>query len=342
MSTQVYTTEQQAYSPGFHMAENYVFKSERGLSKKIVEQISEMKGEPGWMRQFRLKSLALFEKRPMPTWGADLSGIDFDNIYYYIKPVAQQGKTWDDIPSEIKDTFDRLGIPQAEQKYLAGVTAQYESEAVYHKVREDLEKLGVIFTDMDTALREYPDLVKEHFGTIIPPSDNKFASLNSAVWSGGSFVYVPEGVRVEIPLQAYFRINAQNMGQFERTLIIAAPGSYVHYVEGCTAPSYTTDSLHSAVVELKVMEGARVRYTTIQNWSKNVYNLVTKRAAAYRDATMEWVDGNLGCLAEGSTVTTPEGVKTIESLNVGDKVLSFDEQAGQLVFRAVKGKRFSG
>jgi Fe-S cluster assembly scaffold protein SufB len=278
----------------------------------------------------------------MPTWGADLSGIKFDDIYYYIKPVREQGKTWEDIPSEIKDTFDRLGIPQAEQKYLAGVTAQYESEAVYHKVREDLEKLGVIFTDMDTALRLYPDLVKEHFGTIIPPSDNKFASLNSAVWSGGSFVYVPENVRVEVPLQAYFRINAKNMGQFERTLIIAAPGSYLHYVEGCTAPSYTEDSLHSAVVEIKVLEGARVRYTTIQNWSKNVYNLVTKRAAAYHDATMEWVDGNLGCLAAGSTVTTPAGVKAIESLQVGEQVLSFDEQAGQLVFRTVKGKRFSG
>src|SRR3989442_4434555 len=294
MSIQVDSTEQQAYTPGFHMAENYVFKSERGLSAKIVEQISEMKGEPDWMRKFRLKSLALFEKRPMPTWGADLSGIDFDNIYYYIKPVAQQGKTWDEIPSDIKDTFDRLGIPQAEQKYLAGVTAQYESEAVYHKVREDLEKIGVIFTDMDTALRLYPDIIKEHFGTVIPPSDNKFASLNSAVWSGGSFVYVPAGVRVEIPLQAYFRINAQNMGQFERTLIIAEPGSYVHYVGGCTAPTYTSDSLHSAVVEIIVKEGARVRYTTIQNWSKNVYNLVTKRAVAYRDATMEWVDGNLG------------------------------------------------
>ena len=294
MSTQTYLAEQETYAPGFHMAENYVFKSEQGLSRKIVEQISEMKGEPAWMRTLRLQSLALFEKRPMPTWGADLSGIDFDKIYYYIKPVAQQGKTWDDIPTDIKDTFDRLGIPQAEQKYLAGVTAQYESEAVYHKVREDLEKLGVIFTDMDTALRLYPDIIKEHFGTVIPASDNKFASLNSAVWSGGSFVYVPEGVRVEIPLQAYFRINAQNMGQFERTLIIAAPGSYVHYVEGCTAPTYASDSLHSAVVEIKVMEGARVRYTTIQNWSKNVYNLVTKRAAVYRDATMEWVDGNLG------------------------------------------------
>ena len=293
MSTQAFDTEQQAY-PGFHMAENYVFKSERGLSTKIVEQISEMKGEPDWMRKFRLKSLALFEKRPMPTWGADLSGIDFDNIFYYIKPMQEQGRTWDDVPAEIKETFDRLGIPQAERKYLAGVTAQYESEAVYHKVREDLEKLGVIFTDMDTALRQYPDLVKQYFGTIIPPSDNKFASLNSAVWSGGSFVYVPEGVRVEIPLQAYFRINAQNMGQFERTLIIAAPGSYVHYVEGCTAPTYASDSLHSAVVEIVVQKGARVRYTTIQNWSKNVYNLVTKRAAAYSDATMEWVDGNLG------------------------------------------------
>jgi len=293
MSTQAFDTEQQEY-PGFHMAENYVFKSERGLSAKIVEQISEMKGEPDWMRKFRLKSLALFEKRPMPTWGADLSGIDFDNIFYYIKPMQEQGRTWDDVPAEIKETFDRLGIPQAERKYLAGVTAQYESEAVYHKVREDLEKLGVIFTDMDTALRQYPDLVKQYFGTIIPPSDNKFASLNSAVWSGGSFVYVPEGVRVEIPLQAYFRINAQNMGQFERTLIIAAPGSYVHYVEGCTAPTYASDSLHSAVVEIVVQKGARVRYTTIQNWSKNVYNLVTKRAAAYSDATMEWVDGNLG------------------------------------------------
>jgi Fe-S cluster assembly protein SufB len=292
--SQAFELEQGNYSAGFHVKENYTYKSERGLTRKVVEQISEMKGEPSWMRDFRLKSLDLYEKRPMPTWGADLSGIDFDNIFYYIKPVAQQGKTWNDIPLEIKDTFDRLGIPQAEQKYLAGVTAQYESEAVYHKMREDLEKLGVIFTDMDTALREYPDIIKEHFGSIIPPSDNKFASLNSAVWSGGSFVYVPRNVRVEVPLQAYFRINAQNMGQFERTLIIAEPGSYVHYVEGCTAPSYSSDSLHSAVVEIKAMEGARVRYTTIQNWSKNVYNLVTKRAAAYRDATMEWVDGNLG------------------------------------------------
>src|SRR5437667_4872888 len=292
--SQANPVEQESYVGGFHVAENYAFKSGRGLNREIVEKISEMKGEPRWMRDFRIKSLEHFVKRPMPTWGADLSGIDFDNIYYYIKPVQEQGKTWEEVPSEIKDTFDRLGIPEAERKFLAGVTAQYESEAVYHKVREDLEKLGVIFTDMDTALRLYPDIVKEHFGSVIPYTDNKFAALNSAVWSGGSFVYVPEGVRVEIPLQAYFRINAQNMGQFERTLIIASPGSYVHYVEGCTAPTYTSDSLHRAVAKIHVQEGARVRYTTIQNWSKNVYNLVTKRAAAYRNATMEWVDGNLG------------------------------------------------
>jgi Fe-S cluster assembly scaffold protein SufB len=340
--SELVTTELDKYSAGFSMPENYAFKSKRGLSREVVEQISEMKGEPAWMRQFRLKSLDLFLKRPMPTWGADLSGIDFDNIFYYIKPMQEQGRTWEEVPAEIKETFDRLGIPEAERKFLAGVTAQYESEAVYHKVREDLEKLGVIFTDMDTALREHPDIVKEYFGTVIPASDNKFASLNSAVWSGGSFVYVPEGVRVEIPLQAYFRINAQNMGQFERTLIIAAPGSYVHYVEGCTAPTYASDSLHSAVVEIIVQRGARVRYTTIQNWSKNVYNLVTKRAAAYADATMEWVDGNLGCLAEGSLVTTPEGVKPIEALQVGEKVLSYDEKTGQLCFRVVKGKKFSG
>ena len=294
MTEALVTTELEQYAPGFSMPEDYVFKSQRGLSQAVVEQISEMKGEPDWMRRFRLKSLDHFLKRPLPTWGADLSGIDFDNIFYYIKPMQAQGKTWEEVPADIKETFDRLGIPQAERKFLAGVTAQYESEAVYHKVREDLEQLGVIFTDMDTALREHPDLVKQYFGTIIPYTDNKFAALNSAVWSGGSFVYIPEGVKVEIPLQAYFRINAQNMGQFERTIIIAAPGSYVHYVEGCTAPTYASDSLHSAVVEIIVQKGARVRYTTIQNWSKNVYNLVTKRAAAYADATMEWVDGNLG------------------------------------------------
>jgi Fe-S cluster assembly protein SufB len=282
------------YQYGFHDEESYFFKSERGLNREVVESISQMKGEPDWMREFRLKAYDHFVKRPMPQWGGDLSGIDFDNIYYYIKPAEKQGKTWDEVPEYIKNTFEKLGIPEAERKFLAGVGAQYESEVVYHSLREDLSKQGVIFLDMDAAVREHPELVQQYFGTIIPPNDNKFAALNSAVWSGGSFIYVPEGVKVEVPLQAYFRINAENMGQFERTLIICAPGSYVHYVEGCTAPTYSTDSLHSAVVEIIVQEGARCRYTTIQNWSKNVYNLVTKRAAAYKNATMEWVDGNLG------------------------------------------------
>jgi Fe-S cluster assembly protein SufB len=283
------------YQYGFRDEEDYVFKSKRGLTREVVEEISRMKGEPDWMREFRVKSYEHFIKRPMPNWGSEaIHEIDFDNIFYYIKPSEKQGKTWEEVPAYIKDTFEKLGIPEAERKFLAGVGAQYESEVIYHSLREDLEKLGVIFLDMDSAVREYPDLVKQYFGTIIPYADNKFAALNSAVWSGGSFVYVPEGVRVEVPLQAYFRINAENMGQFERTLIICAPGSYVHYVEGCTAPTYSTDSLHSAVVEIIVQEGARCRYTTIQNWSKNVYNLVTKRAAAYKDATMEWVDGNLG------------------------------------------------
>jgi Fe-S cluster assembly protein SufB len=286
--------ELEQYKYGFHDQEDYFFKSERGLDHDKVRAISAMKDEPEWMRDFRLKALDYFYKRPMPEWGGDLSGIDFDNIYYYIRPSEKQGKTWDEVPAYIKETFEKLGIPEAERKFLAGVGAQYESEVVYHSLREDLEKMGVIFLDMDSAVREHPEIVKQYFGTIIPPNDNKFAALNSAVWSGGSFVYVPEGVRVEVPLQAYFRINAENMGQFERTLIICEKDSYVHYVEGCTAPTYSSDSLHSAVVEIIVKEGARCRYTTIQNWSKNVYNLVTKRAAAYRNATMEWVDGNLG------------------------------------------------
>jgi Fe-S cluster assembly scaffold protein SufB len=330
------------YKWGFSQPENYVFKSRKGLSHEIVEEISQLKGEPQWMRDFRHKSLDLFLKRPMPTWGGDLSTIDFDDIYYYIKPTEQAGATWEELPAEIKDTFDKLGIPEAERKYLAGVGAQYESEVIYHKVREDLERQGVIFVDPNTALREHEDLFRKYFATIIPPNDNKFAALNSAVWSGGSFIYIPKGVRVEIPLQAYFRINARNMGQFERTLIIADEDSYVHYVEGCTAPTYTSDSLHSAVVEIIVHKNARVRYTTIQNWSKNVYNLVTKRAVAHEGATMEWVDGNLGCLAEGSTVTTPDGVKTIEALAVGDKVLSYDDEKGELTFRPITAKRFSG
>jgi Fe-S cluster assembly protein SufB len=275
-------------------AEDYVFKSERGLTEEIVRSISAHKSEPEWMLDIRLKALKQFEERPMPSWGADLSGIDFDNIYYYIKPTENMGRSWDDVPDDIKNTFERLGIPEAERKFLAGVGAQYESEVVYHSLQEDLEKQGVLFLDMDGALREHPEIVKEYFGTIIPSNDNKFSALNTAVWSGGSFIYVPPGVKVEMPLQAYFRINAENMGQFERTLIIVDKDAYVHYVEGCTAPTYSTDSLHSAVVEIIVREGGRARYTTIQNWSNNVYNLVTKRAIAEKNATMEWVDGNLG------------------------------------------------
>jgi len=270
-----------------------VFKARKGLDREIVAQISEMKKEPVWMRDFRLKSLEIFESKPMPTWGGDIA-INFQDVYYYLKPTDHQGKSWDDVPAEIKETFDRLGIPEAEKKFLAGVKAQFESEVVYGSLQEDLAKQGVIFTDTDTALREHGDLLKEHFATVIPPTDNKFAALNSAVWSGGSFIYVPKGVNIEFPLQAYFRINAESMGQFERTLILVDEGAKIHYVEGCTAPMYTTESLHSAVVEIKVMRGARCRYTTIQNWANNIYNLVTKRAMAYRDATMEWIDGNLG------------------------------------------------
>jgi Fe-S cluster assembly protein SufB len=284
------------YDFSFADKEDYVFKAQRGLSREIVAQISQMKDEPGWMTDFRLKSYDYFLKRPMPNWGGGgaLSEIDFNNIYYYIKPAQEQGRTWDDVPAYIKDTFDKIGIPEAERTSLAGVGAQYESEVVYHSLREDLQAKGVLFLDTDSALREHPEIFRKYFGTIIPPNDNKFAALNSAVWSGGSFVYIPSGVSVDVPLQAYFRINAENMGQFERTLIIVEPGAYVHYVEGCTAPTYGSESLHSAVVEIVVQEGGRCRYTTIQNWSKNVFNLVTKRATAYKDATMEWVDGNLG------------------------------------------------
>ncbi len=282
------------YEYGFHDIDVSVFKTEKGLTEEVVRAISAHKNEPLWMLEYRLKALQHFRDRPMPTWGADLSGIDFDNIYYYIKPVDEQKRSWDDVPDSIKQTFDRLGIPQAERKFLAGVSAQYDSEVVYHSIREDLAKQGVFFSDCDSGLREHEELFRSYFGTIIPSNDNKFAALNSAVWSGGSFVYVPKGVRVEIPLQAYFRINSDNMGQFERTLIIAEEGSYVHYIEGCTAPNYSSDSLHSAVVEIVAHPGAHVRYTTIQNWSNNVYNLVTKRAMVYAHARMEWIDGNLG------------------------------------------------
>ncbi|HEU5141564.1 MAG TPA: Fe-S cluster assembly protein SufB, partial [Solirubrobacterales bacterium] len=282
------------YKYGFSDPENYFYKSGRGLSREVVEAISVHKDEPEWMRKFRLKSLDYFEKRPLPRWGGDMSGIDFDNIYYYIRPTEKQAESWEDLPPDIKQTWDRLGIPEAERKFLAGVGAQYESEVVYHKLQADLEAKGVLFLDMDSGLREHEELVRQYFGTVIPQNDNKFAALNSAVWSGGSFIYVPPGVSIEMPLQAYFRINAENMGQFERTLIIVDEGAYVHYVEGCTAPIYSSDSLHSAVVEIIVKPGGRCRYTTIQNWSTNVYNLVTKRAVAYENATMEWVDGNLG------------------------------------------------
>ena len=282
------------YALGWSDEEDYVFKPRRGLDSDLVREISFMKKEPQWMLDFRMKSLNRFERRPMPSWGGDLDGIDFDNIFYYIKPTEEQVSEWDDVPESIKNTYEKLGIPQAERKYLAGVTAQYESEVVYHRNRDDLEAQGVIFSDMGTAVQEHPDLVRKYFGRIIPPNDNKFSALNSTVWSGGSFIYVPPGVSVELPLQAYFRINAENMGQFERTLIIADKGSQVHYIEGCSAPVYTTDSLHSAVVEIAVGEGARVTYTTIQNWSNNVYNLVTKRARVEAEGHMEWIDGNIG------------------------------------------------
>jgi Fe-S cluster assembly protein SufB len=277
----------------FRTESKYVFKARKGLDADIVHQISEIKGEPSWMRDFRLRSLEIFNSKPMPSWGGDIS-LDFQDIFYYLKPADKQGKTWDDVPEEIKKTFDRLGIPEAEKKFLAGVKAQFESEVVYGSLQEELGKQGVIFTDTDTALREHPDLLREYLATIIPPTDNKFAALNSAVWSGGSFIYVPKGVKIAFPLQAYFRINAENMGQFERTLIIVDEGAEVNYVEGCTAPMYTTESLHSAVVEIVVKKHARCRYTTIQNWANNIYNLVTKRTVAYEGALMEWIDGNLG------------------------------------------------
>jgi Fe-S cluster assembly protein SufB len=282
------------YSLGWSDAEDYVFKPKRGLNEDIIREMSWMKGEPDWMLQFRLKAYKYFLKRPMPSWGGDMSEIYFDDIYYYIKPTSEQVSDWDDLPDAIKNTYEKLGIPEAERKYLAGVTAQYESEVVFHRNREDLEQQGVIFCDMDTALREYPEIVKQYFGTVIPRNDNKFSALNSAVWSGGSFIYVPPGVEVDMPLQAYFRINAENMGQFERTLIIADEGSKVHYIEGCSAPTYTSDSLHSAVVEIIVKPSARVTYTTIQNWSNNVFNLVTKRAVVEAEGHMEWIDGNIG------------------------------------------------
>ena len=281
---------------GFHDAEDYFHKGAKGVSHEVVEMISRMKKEPEWMRKFRHEALDLFLAKPMPKWGNTelLNSINFDDIYYYVKPTEFQSKSWDDVPENIKNTFDKLGIPEAERKFLAGVSAQYESEVVYHSFKEELQKQGIVFLDMDSGLREYPEIVRKYFATVIPAADNKFSALNSAVWSGGSFIYVPPGVDVKIPLQAYFRINTENMGQFERTLIIVDKGSRVHYIEGCTAPVYSSHSLHSAVVELIALEGAYIRYTTIQNWSRNIFNLVTKRAMAHKNATVEWVDGNIG------------------------------------------------
>lgn len=282
------------YQFGFSDPETYVFKSRKGLDETVVRQISSMKGEPEWMLDFRLKALKHFQRRPMPTWGADLSDLDLDDIYYYVKPTEDESRSWEDVPETIKNTFDKLGIPEAEQKFLSGVGAQYDSEMIYHSVQEGLEKQGVIFLSVEEGLRQHPDLFKEYFSTVVPIQDNKFAALNSAVWSGGSFVYIPPRVKVDLPLQAYFRLNVANIGQFERSLIIADEGAQVHYVEGCTAPLYSTNSFHSGVIEIVVKRNARVRYTTIQNWSSNVYNLVTQRAKIYQNGTMEWVDANLG------------------------------------------------
>jgi Fe-S cluster assembly protein SufB len=282
------------YKYGWSQPEQYVFKARKGLDHDVVEQISRMKGEPEWMRALRHEALDIFFAKPIPTWGPDLSAINYQDIYYYIKPVEAQGRSWDDVPQDIKETFDKLGIPEAERKFLAGAGAQYESEAVYHSLRQEWERQGVIFVDSDSGLREHEDIYREHFGTVVPAADNTYAALNTACWSGGSFVYVPKGVHLDIPLQAYFRINAQSMGQFERTLIIVDEGASVHYIEGCTAPVYSTDSLHSGVIEIIVRKNARCRYTTIQNWSTNVYNLVTQRSLVYENGTMEWVDSNLG------------------------------------------------
>lgn len=282
------------YKYGFNDPDVHVFKSRKGLDETVVQEISQMKGEPVWMLKYRLKAYKHFLGRPTPTWGADLSDLNLDEIHYYIKPLEQEEKSWDDIPDSIKNTFDRLGIPEAEQKFLAGVGAQYESEMIYHSIHEQLAEQGVLFKSIENGLREHPELFREYFGTVIPYSDNKYAALNGAVWSGGSFVYIPPGLKVDLPLQAYFRLNSANIGQFERSLIIADEGSQVHYVEGCTAPQYTTNSLHSGVIEIVVKKGARVRYTTIQNWSNNVYNLVTQRARVEEKGTMEWVDANLG------------------------------------------------
>ncbi|MBI3052292.1 Fe-S cluster assembly protein SufB [Candidatus Woesearchaeota archaeon] len=326
---------------GFRDPEVYVKKLQKGLSAEVVREISETKGEPEWMLKFRLKALDIFYRKKMPQWGADLSAINFDDIIYYIKPSERKATNWEDVPEKIKQTFEKLGIPEAERKFLGGSGAQYESEVVYHKLREDLEKKGVVFLDTDTGLKEYESLFKQHFGTVVPPHDNKFAALNSAAWSGGSFIYVPKNVKVDMPLQAYFRINAQSMGQFERTLIMADEGASVTYVEACTAPMYSTNSLHAAVVELIAMKNSKIRYTTIQNWSSNVYNLVTKRAFAYEHAFVEWIDGNLGCLSGDAQVFLNSNLKPISEVQAGDSIFAMDGYFN-LEKRKVASKKFSG
>lgn len=318
---------QTAQAGNFVVPENYVFKAELGLDEQIVKSISAKKNEPAWMLELRLKALAEFQARPMQQWGPDLSSLDINDFHYYLKPVDQQRTSWDDVPQEIKTTFDRLGVPEAERKYLAGLGAQYESEVVYHRLKDEWVQKGVIFLDTDTGLKEHEDIFKRYFGSVIPYHDNKFAALNTAVWSGGSFVYVPKGVHIDIPLQAYFRINAQKMGQFERTLIIAEEGSLVSYVEGCTAPTYASSSLHSAVVEIIALPGARVRYYTIQNWSKNVYNLVTKRAFAYRDSFVEWIDCNLG---SGVTMKYPAVILKDEGARAEILSIAMANSPGQI------------
>lgn len=314
----------------------------KGLSREVVEKISKIKNEPEWMLKIRLKAFETFMNMPMPTWGADLSKIDFNDITYFIAPTKKVADRWEDVPEKIRKTFEKLGIPESERKFLAGAGAMMESTTAYHKLREDIEKKGVIFCDTDTALQKYPDLVKKYFGTVVPIADNKFAALNTAVWSGGSFIYVPKGVKIGMPLQAYFRINAQNVGQFERTLIIVDEGAEVNYVEGCSSPSYSSDSLHTAIVEVIALKDARVRYTTLQNWSDNIYNLVTKRAYAYENAYVEWLDANLGCLAEGTLISTNPGINNIEKINEGEKVITFNEQTKELEARKVIAKKFSG
>ncbi len=321
----------------FQIAENYFFKSEKGLNKRIVEQISYQKNEPEWMLKFRLKALEIAEKKGRPKWGPDISSLDFNDIYFYVRPQDKKGtNSWEDVPEEVRETYRRLGVPEAEQKILAGVGAQYESEMVYHSLKEEWERQGVIFLDSDTGLQEHPELFKEHFATVVPPEDNYFAAVNSAVWSGGSFVYIPAGVEVEAPMQAYFLINAQSMGQFERTLIIAEEGSKVHYIEGCTAPTYNSDSFHSGVIEIIVKEGAQARYSTIQNWSRNVYNLVTQRSLVHKDANMGWLDGNLGSkvtMKYPSTYLIGEGARG-EVLSIAFATNGQHQDAGAKVIHA--------